>query len=103
MRFDPEELIAQAGWLRALALRLTADPHAADDLSQQTLAAALEHPPEEEGSPRGWLASVLRNFLRQDARGEERRARRELGAARPEEVPSTLELVERTLAAREVA
>lgn len=46
--------------LRRLACALTSDADAADDLVQDTLLAAIRHPPDESTSVRPWLATVLR-------------------------------------------
>jgi RNA polymerase sigma factor (sigma-70 family) len=67
-------------WLRALAMRLArGDLDVADDLVQETLQVAWDRAPPEAAlhSPRGWLATVLRNRLRMTRRGEARRAARE--------------------------
>lgn len=52
-KYDEDALLAQAGWVRALARHLTADAHTADDLAQDALAAAL--------------ARISRHVLRADA------------------------------------
>jgi RNA polymerase sigma-70 factor (ECF subfamily) len=83
-RPELEALLDNAAWARALARSLVRDPHHADDLVQRTFVAALEHPPRDSGSPRGWIASVLRNFVRQDARSGERREHHERAGARTE-------------------
>jgi len=92
---SPEMLIGQADFVGALSRSLLADPHAADDVAQETLLAALEAPPAEAGALRGWLARVARNFALQRGRGERRRTAREHGAARPERIPSTADVLER--------
>lgn len=79
-----EELLNEAGFLQRLARELVADSHAATDLAQDTLLVALEHPPKNEGSLRGWLATVATNLARNARRSRERREQRELGVARPE-------------------
>src|SRR5262245_55288462 len=76
-RIEIEELLTHASWLRGLAESLVADPARADDLVQETWIAARRRPPRALGSPRPWLARVLRNFDRNARRGEERRARHE--------------------------
>jgi DNA-directed RNA polymerase specialized sigma24 family protein len=43
---DTEALLAHAGWVRGLALQLVRDAAEAEDLAQDTLVAALEHPPQ---------------------------------------------------------
>ena len=78
---DAEALLAHAGWVRALAARLARDQAEAEDLSQDTLAAALAHPPREAGPLRPWLGRVLGNLLRSRRRAERRRSDREALAA----------------------
>jgi RNA polymerase sigma-70 factor (ECF subfamily) len=84
---DFDHLLAHAGWARALARNLVRDAHSADDLVQRAWLAAIEHPPEGSTPVRRWLAAVMRNFARQDARAEERRAQRERFGARGESSP----------------
>ena len=79
-----EDLLAHRQWVRALARRLAADESRADDLEQETWLAAMEHPPRDARSPRGWLGAVMRNLRRNERRGEYRRDRRERDVARPE-------------------
>ena len=98
-----ERLLEEAGWLESLAVRLVGDAQLASDLSQETWVRALEHPPRTDQPVRGWLATVMRNVLRQKRRGEGRRARRERAAARREALPSSLELVERVASQRDLA
>src|SRR5262245_15357412 len=50
-------------------------------------------PPPDRRSLRGWLATVLRRTAAKDHRSTERRARREVAAARPEGTPSTADVV----------
>ena len=69
---DPEDLLAHAGWLRRLALRLVRDADVADDLVQETMIASARHGPEPRESVRPWLAKVL-------LRSEERRVGKECG------------------------
>lgn len=90
-------LLADAAWVRTLALRLVGDAHRADDLSQETLLAALSQPhPGPDEPRRSWLAGVLRNLARMQRRQSKRRAVREQRAARAEAAPSTDEVVEQT-------
>jgi RNA polymerase sigma-70 factor (ECF subfamily) len=77
-----DDLLAHRQWVRALARRLAADESSADDLEQETWLAAVEHPPRDARSPRGWLGTVLRNVHRNAARGASRRGRREEAVAR---------------------
>ncbi len=91
-RPDLEALLDNATWARALARSLVRDPHHAEDLVQRTFVAAIEHPPRDSSSPRGWLASVLRNLARSDARAAGRREHHERAGARDESVePDSLE------------
>lgn len=92
-----DELLAHAGFLRALARGLCSDAARADDLVQDTFVAALERPPAERGSLRAWLATAARHLASNRARADARRAEREAHAARPERQgpePSALEQLE---------
>ncbi len=73
---DPSELLAEAAWLRRLARSLV-DEATADDVVQETYAAALATPPRADQPLRPWLAVVLRNFVRMGLRGQARRQQRE--------------------------
>ncbi|HEV8112764.1 MAG TPA: sigma-70 family RNA polymerase sigma factor [Planctomycetota bacterium] len=103
-----EELSAQTRWLRALARTLVADGNLADDLVQDTWLAALRRPASspEEGAQRGpvraWLATVLRRRVAERRRESASRAARERSSARREELPSTLEMVERAAVQRDL-
>jgi RNA polymerase sigma-70 factor (ECF subfamily) len=92
---DPEQLLQHVPWVRALAGSLVADPNRADDLAQETWVRALRRPPAAGSHPRGWLASILRNLLRQEHRAGARRSRREAAVARPEAAPPETDVVER--------
>src|SRR5260221_10488495 len=83
-----EHLLERSDWIRALALNLARDPDRAEDLAQSTIALALEKHPAAGVPPRRWLATVMRNLLRQDLRAARRRVRRGGTASRPETVPS---------------
>jgi RNA polymerase sigma factor (sigma-70 family) len=91
-----DELLAQLGWVRALARRIVADPDVTDDVLQQVCLLALEKAPQEARSGprlRAWLAVVTRRLARHSARGEVRRRERERLAAQPEALPATDDLV----------
>jgi RNA polymerase sigma factor (sigma-70 family) len=77
---QPEELLAHAGWLRALAATLVRDASSADDLVQDTWIAALQRPPRADRPLRPWLARVLRNLAKNERRASRRRAEHELDA-----------------------
>ncbi len=100
--FDAEPLLAHLGWIRALARELVRDPELAEDVAQETCVAALQGRPRDARKLRGWLASVLRNAVRQRLRAEGRRRVREEASARPEARPATADLVLEAAAQREV-
>lgn len=81
---DLDALLTHAGWAKALARNLVRDPDRADDLVQRAWLAAMRRPPSDGTPPRRWLATVLRNFARQDARESSRREQREQAVARSE-------------------
>src|SRR6185369_17612701 len=87
-RFDAEELLRHATWLRALA-RALVRPDDVDDVVQETWTAALARPPGSAAALRVWLERVVRNVAFQFARTTGRRARREQAAALPESQPAT--------------
>ncbi|MEM7306111.1 MAG: RNA polymerase sigma factor [Planctomycetota bacterium] len=70
---QPEGLLEHASFVRSLASALVRDPHLADDLSQETLAAALEQPPGSIHGLRAWLRGVLIRRAHQHRRSEARR------------------------------
>ncbi len=80
---DLDRLVAEAAWVRKLALAVARDAHAADDLAQDAWVAALARPPRGEDR-RGWFARVLRNLERLRARGDSNRGARERHVARRE-------------------
>ena len=73
-----EALLQESAWLHGLARRLVSDPGLAADAAQETLLAAHAKQP---GATRRWLASVLRNALRQGHRARLRRRDHEALAA----------------------
>ena len=73
---DASELLAHAAWLQRLAARLVESTAAAEDLVQDTFVAALQSPPEADRPARPWLAQVLRNLVKNRARGAGRWAAR---------------------------
>jgi RNA polymerase sigma-70 factor (ECF subfamily) len=97
---EPDTLLAHHQWMRRLARRLVLDDSEADDVVQEAWLRATERPPDQPGALRAWLATVVRNAAKQLARGESRRDRRELAAARPEALPATADLVARAEARR---
>jgi RNA polymerase sigma-70 factor (ECF subfamily) len=94
---DRESLAQHYGWLRAVARNLVRDPGGAEDVTQETLLAALAAPPREVHSDqrlRAWLGRVAFNLSRLDARAASRRRAREERAARREALPSVSEELE---------
>ncbi len=89
-----DALLRHADCLRALACRLLADEHAADDVVQDTWVAALERPPRSRERLGGWLNRVAGNLAKRRRRGDARRARREESAAREERIASVAETIE---------
>jgi len=81
-------------WLRRLAGQLVQDPDDADDAVQDTVLAALTRAPGSLDAPRGWLARVLHNAVRQGRRGAARRAARERESGVRDPARSTAEVVE---------
>lgn len=81
-----ESLLRHRAFVRALARSLVRDEHAAEDLVQETWLTALRHPPRLEAALPAWLARVVRTRAQNAARGEARRAAREVAAARDEAV-----------------
>ncbi len=86
---EPPDFPASQLFLRRLAFSLVHDEARAEDLVQDTWAAWAKHRPSGLAEPKAWLARVLRNRAFNEKRGDERRARRESLAGRPD--PSTPE------------
>ena len=84
-RLTIDALLDHQSFVLALARSLVRDEHRAHDLAQETWMRALERLPEP-GSLRGWLARVLRNQARNDARAARRRTAHEALAASAESV-----------------
>ncbi|MHC5062615.1 MAG: sigma-70 family RNA polymerase sigma factor [Planctomycetota bacterium] len=100
---DLGPLLAEAGWIRALARSLVDDPQSAEDLAQETMLSAMAAKPRSDRPLRGWLATVLRNHRQQDLRSAGRVDQRERRVAKAEAQPSTLEVVERLTIQRDLA
>lgn len=104
MPADIATLLAEAPWLARLARSLTGDITEADDLVQETYAAALRSPPETDRPIRPWLRRVATNLTRMRHRGSSRRAANELIVeAQTDPVPTPEELVERAQLERRLA
>ncbi len=87
-----EVLLSEEPRLRALACALIEDPATTDDAVQDTLEQGSERL-LQQGYSRGYLKRTLerRNF--RHLRSERRRRHHERQAARPEAVPSTIDVV----------
>jgi RNA polymerase sigma factor (sigma-70 family) len=89
---DPEALLAEAAWLKRLAVTLAGDADDADDLVQQSWITAWRRNPDTSRPLRPWLAKVLRDQSRMRRRADARRAQREAAvsdsdvASAPDEV-----------------
>lgn len=94
-RASGEELLEHQAFVRRLAGELVRDAARADDLVQDAWVQALERPPRVAGAARTWFRTVLRHLAMRSAREADRRAARELTAARSEAQPSTHEIGER--------
>jgi RNA polymerase sigma-70 factor (ECF subfamily) len=85
--FEPQALLEQLPFVRALARRLLEDPAAAEDVAQDAVVAALEQQPPA-ATLRPWLSGVTRNLARLLFRRDARRSNRERAAATREILPS---------------
>ena len=91
----PEELLTHADFVRSLARSLVIDDNRAADVEQKTWLAALEHPPKEDQSLRGWFSRVVRNCIVSTHRGETRRKKYEQEAPKLETITSPDEIAQR--------
>jgi RNA polymerase sigma-70 factor (ECF subfamily) len=99
-----ERLLSESVWLASLARALLGrDEDAVEDVVQEARLAALQSAPADPDHARAWLARVTRNFALRVRLRRTRRERRERAAAVPEAQPSTLDLVARVNAQRQVA
>jgi RNA polymerase sigma-70 factor (ECF subfamily) len=96
-------LLRHGQFLRDLAVSLARHGLDADDLVQETYAAALRAPPADLSRPLGpWLGRVLRNAFRSTLRAASRRQRRELEAAAAEAPPTAEDTLARIQLHREI-
>ena len=79
---ERDELIEHDHFVRALIRRFIADPHLADELTQETWLAALRQSAASRFLQRAWLGTVARNLAFQAMRANARRLAREAAAAR---------------------
>lgn len=90
------EILLQHGrFVQALAHALLRDPHAADDVVQETWIQWLRRGGDAVAAPRGWLRSAVRHLAANRSRAEGRRARHEALGAASEPARSPADEVER--------
>ncbi|MEM7164544.1 MAG: sigma-70 family RNA polymerase sigma factor [Planctomycetota bacterium] len=92
---DIEELLQHEDFVRGLAHRLVFGGDRVDDVVQSTWLAALKRPPAPGPGLKAWLATVVRNVVRQQGRNEDRKHRREQRSFSPTTVSTPEELLER--------
>ncbi len=90
-----EHLLEHSEWLGSLARHLVRDPSDAEDLVQETWAAALRSGPRDESRYRPWLGRVLRNFAMLSFRRRERQRARERVVASGESLVGPEECVQK--------
>ncbi len=73
----PDLMLAHAGSIRALAMSILGDEHAAEDVLQETWLRALNKPPPRQDSIGGWLRRVAEGIAISRLRSEGRRRNRE--------------------------
>jgi RNA polymerase sigma factor (sigma-70 family) len=88
-----QDLLVHKAWMTRLAHRLAVDAAEAGDVLQEAWIVALKNRPRRREALGAWLESVLRNRVRQRARGEAARRGRESRVSRPEATPSTADVV----------
>jgi RNA polymerase sigma factor (sigma-70 family) len=93
--FNPDQILAQASWIRKVVRSMLADEHLADDLAQEALETGLRHGSAIRGSTRSWLYKVAKNLHRQFLRGQQRREIREAKVAVPEHQSVSQDSVEK--------
>ena len=99
-----EALLAETRWLTKLAKDLVGDPHAAEDVVQDTLLAALGERQRPIRSLRPWLQAVARNFAFRNRQRDKQRTHveRKSRAGQGDALPSAAEAVERASVHRSV-
>lgn len=100
---DPAELARHARFVRGLARALTHDAEGADELTARSLHAVVERPPPAGSNVAAWLTVVMRRLVGRARRDDERRVRRERGAAIPEAQPAPDETAAKVEWAAELA
>ncbi len=88
-----DALLRETRWLSGLAKQLVSRGEDAEDLVQETMRRACEHPPASGRSVRGWLRSIMVNRLRDLVRSERARSVRERAQLLPTDSPATIDIV----------
>ena len=78
-----EALFLERLQLKALARRLLADEHGAEDILQDAWVLALEQPPPKDRPLGAWMSEVVRRLAWRRHRGETRARERDAQVARP--------------------
>lgn len=99
---DLDFLLRDTDWVRNLARRLVSDPHAADDLVQNTWLDVLRAHARPRGDPRSWLGAIVRNSLRREGRRNAIRRQGEQERVVSHAAPPTDEILEHAELQREV-
>ena len=74
---DLDVLVAHEAWVRRLARRMVSDADRADDLVQDTWLSAIRSKWRRQGSPRSFLAGVMRRRALHESRARGRRSQHE--------------------------
>lgn len=101
-RANAAELLGQTEWVRSLARVVARDAAAADDLSQEAMAAALAGRAPSGDGLRPWLAQTVRNLARLGRRSSAHRDAREREAATSERAADHARILEEAEAHRAV-
>ena len=91
----PDDLLAHAAFVRALAHAALRGDVECEDVAQDAWVAGLQRAPAAPKHRRSWFARVIRHRAIDLLRGRRRRTAREHAAARPEGTGSTFDAVER--------
>ena len=72
-----DDLVKHLRFVHGLAFAIVGDSMIADDVTQETMLAAVKQPPMLTRGLKAWLGGVVRNKIRLYYRSESRRTRRE--------------------------
>jgi len=98
LALDEEEMLAELGLVRRVALRLLGDSNDADDVVQEAWLRTRTAPVrfESRGRLRAWLAALAHRMARDTLRARRRRLAREERAARLETEADAADVLERS-------